>query len=413
MVIVALAVAATGCGTAQTASSGPAATNPTTTGPSSAAAQTTAPVPAQYQGLYDTLESQLGSFQAATGAHRVSSSTVLSSALEAADGNAMHPGVLTGGALGKSTEMIDRMKAIGETGVTVQVSFPLLLPSFPDSSEYTTFYQDVAQAVHRQGMTLTVELNPLFGNISSLPITSFYAGLTLQSYAADDQQMAQTIIDDMHPKYLSILNEPDTYTAVIHNPAIDLDNSATGVRFVDGVLDGLDRDGTLVGAGTGTWTDPDYDRALIDQSPIDFVDLHMYPVAPVDVSNMKAQVAAADAAGKPIVMSECWLYKETTDGQPADTAQSAPNEQRIGTYSFWEPIDSEFLTTMVEYAQDQHFAVVSPFDTLNFFSYQTYSPALGAESATQVRDSFYRQVSAAMGAGDLSGVGRTYESLAS
>ncbi len=371
-----------------------------------------APVPSAYQPLYATLQSQLHGFAAAAPTHPAAGSTILSSALLSADGNVMFPGVLQTNLLRTSTTLIQRLKANGQRGITLQVSFPLLVTSFPDSEEYTTFYADVANAVHAAGMTLTVEENPLFGNISTLPIQSYYRGLTLPSYAAADQQMAQTIIHVMRPRYLSILNEPDTYTAVIHNPAIDLTAPATGAQFVNLVENGLARHGTLVGAGTGTWTGPAYDRTLLAQTPIDFLDLHLYPVAATNVATLQAQVAAAGAAHKPIVMSECWLYKETTSGLPSDSVQAAPNEQKVGTFSFWEPLDEQFLTTMVDYARAHHFLVVSPFSTLNFFAYQTWTPALQAATPQQARATYDQQALAALSSGQLSGTGETYRHLA-
>jgi hypothetical protein len=371
------------------------------------------PVPSQYQSTYDTLASQVQAFTAVAGSSPPRSDTVLSSSLTPADGNAMSPNVLQGGALARSTQMVGLMKALGETGVTIQVGFPLLVNSFPDSSTYTTFYQQVAQVVHEQGLVLTVELNPLFPAFSALPVKDFYQGLTLQSYISDTAQEAQTIIDVMAPKYLSFLNEPDTYTGNIHNPAIDLKNPAVGVQFVSGVLAGLERHGTLLGAGTGTWTDPSYDAALLAQTSIDFLDLHMYPVAADDVANMQAQTQDADEAHKGIVMTECWLYKESTNGQPIESsAQGSIDEQKDGTFSFWEPLDEQFLRAMIDYARNNGFEVVSPFSTLDYFSYLNWTPQLGAESNQQVRSAFDQQVTQAMSAGDLSGAGETVKSLA-
>jgi hypothetical protein len=355
----------------------------------------------------------LAAFSAAPAGKVSGRTTVIASGLEAADGNAMYPGVLQTNVLNTATTMVHRMKAMGETGVTIQTSFPLLVSGFPDSSEYTTFYQDIADVVHQEGMTLTVEENPLFGNISSIPIESYYAGLTLQSYESADQQMAQTIIDVMHPTYLSILNEPDTYTAVIHQQGIDLTSTSVGVAFVNAVISGLNKEGTLVGAGTGTWTDPSYDQALIAQTPIDFVDMHVYPVAQTDLTNMTGEVAEASAAHKPILESECWLYKQTTNGQPDDGPQAAPDEQKVITFSFWEPLDEEFLTTMLSYARSNGFLVVSPFSTMNFFAYQTWTQALDAETSQQVRQAFDQLVLSALNSSLLSSVGEMYQSLAS
>src|SRR5579864_5767534 len=258
------AVLMCGCGSAapmSILSPPPALSTP----PSSATTLPAAPVPAQYAATFSALQAQISAFATGVPAPAPSTGTVIASALETADGNVMHPGILQTNALTTTTTMIRDMKAMGETGVTVQVSFPLLLQSWPDSSEYLSFYEQVAQVIHQEGMTLTVEENPIFPNISSQSVSSFYAGLTLQSFAADYQQQAQTIIDDLHPTYLSFLNEPDTYTANLHNRAIRLTDASTGVQFVNFVLNGLHRDGTQMCAGSGTWQDGSYDQALLDQ----------------------------------------------------------------------------------------------------------------------------------------------------
>lgn len=388
-------------------------TSSTSASSSTSSTEAVGSVPPGYQSLYATLQGQLTAFSAQVPNQRVRGGTILASGLEAADGNAMHPGVLRTNLLATAIDMVHLMRSMGETGVTIQVSFPLLLSSFPDNQEYRTFYEDVANSVHQSGMTLTVEENPLFGNFSPIPMSAFYSSLSPVSYASDDQQMAQTIIDVMRPRYLSILNEPDTYTAVIRNRSIDLNSPSSGAAFVNSVLGGLRRDGTLVGAGTGSWTDASYDRSLLQQTSIDFLDIHTYPVAPTTIASMNTQVALAASAHKPVVMSECWLYKESTNGFPVDSVQAAPNEQKIGTFSFWEPLDQRFLTAMVSYARSRRFVLVSPFSTLNFFAYQDWTPALEAQSSRQVRASFYQAVLRAMSSGELSAVGRTYKALAS
>jgi hypothetical protein len=414
--IAVLAVAGCSSTATQTAVVAPQSSTASPTSPPVAAATPTpfvpAPVPSQYQATYSTLQSQVAGFTAIAGTDPANSSTVISSGLEAADGNAMKPGVLQTNALNTTTKMINQMKALGETGVTIQVGFPLLVSSFPDNSEYTTFYQEVAQAVHQAGLTLTVEENPLFGNITKLPVQSFFAGLNLQSYAADTQQEAQTIINVMHPSQLSILNEPDTSTDNIHNHSIDLKNSANGVEFVNLVLNGLNRNGTAVGAGTGTWQDGSYDQALLTQTSIDFIDMHTYFITQADLGYMQSQVAEAAAAHKPIVMTECWLYKNSTNGLPVDTQQGAPDEQKLVTYSFWEPLDQQFLTDMVSYARNNNFEVVSAFSTESFFAYQTWTPALDAQASKAVRSAFYKQVAPALASGQVTAVGDTYKKLA-
>jgi hypothetical protein len=423
-----LAVACSGCAvpasTTQIPSPQPSLPTPTPTAAASSTSPSVsasglsvstgspAPVPPAYQSQYSTLQGQVSSFASIAGSPAPGSDTILASSLEFANANILTPNVLAGNDLSYSIAMIKAMKALGETGVTVQVNFPLLLSSFPDSSTYTSFYRQIAQAVHAAGMTLIVEANPLFENISSIPVSGFYSGLTLQSLSADYQAQAQTIINVMAPAYLAFLTEPDTDTALFHNSTLDLKNPATGVQFVKLVLTGLDRKGTKVGAGTGTWQDASYDQSLLSGTTIDFLDVHTFPIASKDLTNMSAQVAAAQAAHMPVVMTECWLYKESTSGQPGEGVTSAPDEQKLETYSFWEPLDSQFLTAMVFYARSNGFAVVSPFSTENFFAYQTWTSTLDAAPGSAVRSSFNRAVLQAIQTGQISGLGATVRQLA-
>jgi hypothetical protein len=388
-------------------------TIPATSAPTlSVSTESPAQVPTTYQSQYSTLQGHLASFASIAGSPSPGSPTVLASSLEFANANTLTPNVLQGNALANSTAMIQAMKALGETGVTVQVNFPLLVTAFPDSATYTSFYSQIAATVHAAGMTLIVEANPLFENISSLPVSTFYAGLTLQSLEADYQQQTQTIINVMAPSYVTILTEPDTDTALFHNSALDISSPAIGVQFVKGVLAGLDRKGTKVGAGTGSWQDATYDQSLLSGTGIDFLDMHTFPIGPNDLANMAAQVAAAKTVHMPIVMTECWLYKQTLTAQPGEGVTGAPNEQKVETYSFWEPLDSEFVNAMVTYARSNDFAAVSPFPTENFFAYQAWTPTLDAEPGSAVRASFNRQVLQAMRTGQISQVGETVLKLA-
>jgi len=68
---------------------------------------------------------------------------------------------------------------------------------------------------------------------------------------------------------------------------------------------------------------------------------------------------------------------------------------------------------MVDFARNHDFLVVSPFSTMNLFAYQTWAPALDAESSTEARQSFDQLVMAALASGQLSPVGAAFSKLAS
>jgi len=397
-------LALAGCGVTATASvqaiSGAQATSP---------AQAAGSVPAQYQSQYATIASQTQAFQAMAGGPASASSTTVGVELLAANGN-VGAGLLTSHAISGVESELNADQSLGIQGVTVCVSFPLLLPTTPDSSGYLSFYEQVAQQVRARGMVLSVEENPIFAGtpLTSLPIS--YAGLTLSSYAAEEQQQAQIIIDDMQPEYLSPLTEPDTYTSVLH---IVLDTPAAAAQVVTDELTGLNRGTTRVGAGAGTWSSPAIDQALLTTS-IDYLDVHVYPEAPADLANLASDVSAAKAVGKPLVMDETWLYKDYSDGSftAAGTSEpgvdGAPNEMKDVSFSFWQPLDQTYVAAVVDYVRAEGFSYVAFFDGSRcFFGYLTWSPTLQSASYQTFSQQYNQLVSADFASLTVSGTGNT------
>jgi hypothetical protein len=337
--------------------------------------QSSGPVPARYRSEYSRVEAEVDGFATRAGAPPAHPSTVVGTELLAANGN-IGAGLLGPQAISGVISQLEAFKALGVEGVTVNVSFPLLLSSTPDSSRYLSFYEQVAAQVRSRHMVLSVEENPVF---SGTPLTSLsisYSGLTLASYAVEQREEAQVIIDDLSPSYLLLLTEPDTFSDMLN---IDLDTPAAAVELVDDELDGLNRGRTEVGAGTGMWTTPAVDQALLSQTAIDYLDVHVYPLGPAQIDSLIADVGAADAAHKKLVMDETWLEKPTsTEGTGS---QGAPDELKLNSYRFWEPLEERFVTAMVRYARSHAFAYVSFFDGARaFFGFLSWSAQLEAAS---------------------------------
>jgi hypothetical protein len=413
-----LAWVAIACGTVAAAACGstaaPAApSTPTPAAPVGAGtgvsplAQTPGSVPAEYLSQYTAVETDAQAFEGMAGSPSNGAPTTVGAELLAANGN-IGSGLLAAHALSGVETELDAYQALGVEGVTVCVSFPLLLPSTPDSAGYLSFYEQVAQQVHTRGMVLSVEENPIFAGtqLTTLPIS--YAGLTLTSYAAEQQQQAQLIIDDMQPEYLSLLTEPDTFSSVLH---LDLDTPATASQVVTEELSGLDRGTTLVGAGSGTWSSPSIDQALLTTS-IDYLDVHVYPMAPADLANLTSDVAAARAAGRPLVMDETWLYKDLTsgnfssDGTSLFNASGPENEMKDVSFSFWEPLDESYVAAMVDYVRSQGFSYVAFFDGSRcFFGYLPWSPQLDAASYPAFSQEYNQMVAANLVGPEVSGSG--------
>ena len=408
-VLAALALAA--CGSTSGSSVEPLASSPPVASSGNQLTplgQTPAAVPAEYQSEYALVQADGQAFASLSGsAPSTGGTTTVGAELLAANGN-IGSGLLDPQAISGVEAELDAYQALGIQGVTVCVSFPLLLPSTPDSSGYLSFYEQVAEQVRSRGMVLSVEENPVF---SGTPLTSLsfsYAGLTLSSYAAEEQQQAQLIIDDMRPAYLSLLTEPDTFSSVLQ---LTLDTPATAAQVVSEELSGLNRGGTLVGAGSGTWSSPAIDQSLLTTS-IDYLDVHVYPLASADITNLESDVAAARAADKPLVMDETWLYKDYTNGSfgPDGTSElagdGAVNEQKDVSFSFWEPLDESYVTAMLSYVRSQGFSYVAFFDGARcFFGYLTWTPQLDADSYQVLIQTYNQMVSANLRSSSVSGTG--------
>jgi len=401
--LVAGAMVLVSCASAPSAKSG---SSTSTTG--SAGATTTsapAPVPARYQSEYALVAAQTRSFGALSraGARRPQAATTMGTELLTANGN-IGAGLLQADAIVRVDAELDAFTALGVSGVTVDVSFPLLLPSTPDSTGYLAFYEQVARAVRAHHMVLSVEENPIFSGtpLTSLPIS--YRGLTPAGFAAEQHAQAQLIVDDLEPAYLTILDEPDTFSDTV---GVDIDSPSGAVAFVNGVLDGLQRGTTLLGAGTGNWEGPSIDQALVAQTTIDYLDVHVYLFGPAALSNLTSEVSVARVADKPLVMDETWLNKPTpTQGNgPA----GAPDELKLKSYSFWEPLDEQYVGSMVRYARAQGFRYVSFFDGARaFFAYLPWSPTLEAATYAQFTVQYNQLVAANMSSGTVSGTGQVF-----
>lgn len=363
-----------------------------TSAPASSAtsvATSTAPppaVPAAFGPLYESVAQQLSS---AARDPRLSGdrgvATTWAVDLIVANGNRgaelLDPRAIDGVVL-----MLDRAVALGVSGVTVDVKYPLLLPWFARSDEYARFYQRVGQEARRRALTVFADIGPVFGGtvFSDVPLDP--ARLTFDQFAADLAAMGQRTIDLMSPAWLGILGEPDT--------AVDL----TGIRalgdadqlvaFVNRVADGIDRRTTKLVAGTGTWMPPHFVTKLAAQSRIDAIGLHLYPVAPGVIDTMVAGADAARRAGKQVVFDEAWLYK-LGPGEGGGPAAAADVFHR-DAFSFWQPLDIEFLGLVDRIARSQGVSYMSVFWSGLLFSYLDWTPERDRATYAAMRDELAR-----------------------
>jgi chitodextrinase len=267
----------------------------------------------------------------------------------------------------------------------VQVGFPVLNESFLTSQgqSYTAFlsyYEGVAQAVKAAGMKLIVENDTLLVNSVSgdWDVAPFYATLNWTGYQQARAQMAAVIAQKMKPDYLVVMEEPDLEAANSGqtNLLIPIDAAAMLSQMLATVHQ-TGAPNVQLGAGVGSWQQNALEFILgYVLLPVDFIDMHIYPVNDMpggDYLPLALQIASAAAtAGKPVSMTECWLWKVNNTELWVKTGDEI---RARDPFSFWAPLDALFVQTMQNLANHTKMVFMDPFNAQAYFAYLPYDDA--------------------------------------
>ena len=271
---------------------------------------------------------------------------------------------------------LDRLQQLGVRGVKVAVKYPVLIPSFPRSADYLDFYRRLGQELRRRNLKFLAQMTDGFREsaFSALPVEPYYAGLTWERYRREKRQMAETIIREIRPDYLTVQNEPGTQA---HNTGLPM-TVQNVTDLLEYVTRGLEKRGTLVGAGAGTWEDLAYAQSLSRIGAVDYLDMHIYPITRDYVNDRAFRFAEiAQRARKRLVLGEAWLYKASDQDLRAGNVAAAPGLFARDVFSFWEPLDAQFVTTVVKLSHAVKIDFTSFFWSRYFFGYVDYSERTG------------------------------------
>jgi hypothetical protein len=304
---------------------------------------------------------------------------------------------------------LDRLQEMGVGGVSVQISDPLLRPDYPRSEEYLAYFREVAEEVQGRGLKLIVGAGPVFPDPQYSQVQFDWSNMSLEEYFQMRKDQLVLIAREVQPDYLSIGNEPGTQM-MLTGLSFSLDQY---FEFVRDTATSIGRSsGVLLGAGSGSWEDPAYLEGLSREPSIDFINIHIYPMASTHADFIQRALDAADAAharGKQVIVEETWLYKAT----PLEVAGSLAHQDVFerDVYSFWQPLDIQFIELMVGLAHDQGFEYVSFFWSGLFFSYLDYDETVQNLSAVELYQELNRAQAESLIEGDLSGTGKAYQAL--
>jgi len=326
--------------------------------------------------------------------------------LQQADSNT-GPAVYTG--LAGSLIQAQELQAMGFQAIKITVGFPILYEPFWGSTTamqpYLTFYQDLVTGIHAMGMKVIIENTVLLSSGSEAGWTNvgpFYNTLNWTEYEAARATMAATIAQDINPDYLILAEEPDTEAANtgqsnMNNPvdaAALILGEITSVRLVNPTI--------TLGAGFGTWLGAFPPDGLLEYVldyvalPLDYIDYHVYPILTWEgasfLNNALLIAQQAQLAGKPVAVSESWLWK--IENGEYNVLPSDFFRQR-DPFSFWATLDENFGQTMqnlANYTQANYTPMLylSAQGSDYFFEYETYggtSANGGAANCTCTTDS--------------------------
>jgi hypothetical protein len=358
----------------------------------SAPAQTAPAVPPEYQSLATSLQAALDSVD--PGPPAPGAATRFGAELFLANSN-RGEALLGPYAFDNIPLALDRMKALGLAGVTVTAHEDVLVRS-PRAAEFAAFYRRVAEEVRARGLRLLVETQTSFAEGTT--------GITFDQHLQNRRRAVEVILTEMQPDYLAVAEEPDTEAALTGFPELaTLDGYAA---FLSALLDGLPRGTTLIGAGTGSWAKLEWSQRFV-QLPIDFLNVHIYPINRDFLPRVAEMAAVARQAGKRAIIGEAWLFKATD----AELLWATPNYIfRRDAYSFWQPLDQQFLKEVVDLARAQGFEYASAYWSQYLFAYLDYAVARDYSYAQTMMEVSV-QAMANIRAGVLSPTGQYYADL--
>jgi hypothetical protein len=147
---------------------------------------------------------------------------------------------------------------------------------------------------------------------------------------------------------------------------------------------------------------------MLAQLPVDFLDIHVYPIARDFLPRIGQFVGLARQLGKRTLVGEAWLYKATVDEMPI---LSPPVIFARDPFSFWQPLDQKWLKKLVDTARVQQMDFFSIFGTHYCFAYLEYNEVTKHLPWQQLTVEVGLQALRNMGAGIVTPTGQFYRSL--
>jgi hypothetical protein len=347
-------------------------------------------IPVEFQSTYPELQNDLNVFQLTLDSlwNRQTPMKLFSGGLPATDSNA-GPALFDKNNPASIQEQLYAMQHAGANAATVVVSFPSLYqPYFDDpngglstgnsAQQYIEFYQQVKAAIHGMGMKMIVESNVIFtdGLSQGWPnLPPYFASLGWPAIADARTAMIVTIAEQIQPDYLIVQTEPDTDAAMTRYP--EFNDPTDDYGYITQTLAALTaanqaspfgmHSTVLIEAGQGSWDYWPLQQLLLNEAAnpdLDGLDMHIYPINNLPHNNFLANALAivqtVQASGKRMTISEAWMHKDNDNEFGVNKTSQASNRAR-SIYSFWAPLDQEFLQVLAKLGYYGNLDFITPF----------------------------------------------------
>jgi hypothetical protein len=174
-------------------------------------------------------------------------------------------------------------------------------------------------------------------------------------------------------------------------------------------LNGLNKNTTKIAVGIGAWDPISYLYATLNDSAIDVIAVHVYPVYGNNLPTLIQIGQLSRQYNKPIDIDEMWLHKSVAnEGQ--GFAKDAQIRQR-NVYAFWSPLDEQFFNEMSDFAHTYNVAYMSPFEGSYFFAYLNYNASTANVSYTHAMQMANQAASQNIASNTISPLGCYYQAL--
>ena len=378
-------------------------------------------VPSQYQSLYSELQGDISSLSQTISSSWNGTKYPTYFASQVLTANSDVGSTLIGPYYYSSSVLpeLQELQALGSTSVTVHINFPILYEPYYGNQQtfqsYVTFYQQVAQQIHSMGMKMIVETTVASASAGTNGSTyqPYYNGLSWNDYMTGRAQNAVNVAQLIQPDFMSVITEPDSESQNSgQSNAGTPSGSLQELQTILAALRAANVTNVKIGAGAGTWINSftTYIQNAISTS-INYVDVHQYSVSNSFPENALTAATMAHAAGLQIAMTETWCKK--ISAAQLSSVVGALNDQSVdalGTFSFWAPLDQQYLQVLVNLSQAGQFLFVSPFWTEFYYANLDYN-VYGSQTTSQQMIAAQTAAGTARQTGSFAPLGPQWESM--